>query len=391
MRIVLVSPLPPARDGIADYAGRLATAYREAGHRVGTVDSGGTVARSGDTLGALTWSPGRLWRLVRAVAAWQPDAVHVQHGIATYGTSLLPLWLFVAACRVRGISIVVTHHEVTRDVDRLGLPGRLYYGVTSRLAHVVHVHTDSARTSVLEGLRIPATRVLHMPHPVYPLPPATVTSEELAAEHGLTDRRVLLLFGFVHVEKGLREAVEGLGVLRRRSPFLLDNVCLVVAGDVRPRPPGFGKFEQADRDYLAGVQRRVSELELVSTVRFVGHVPDGEMAGWFALAEAALLPYTQSEQSGVANLAVAAGTPLLTSRTGGLGELFGAILPTFASLGPEDVADALEQHLLDQRPRDSYAAHYARIADDASPASLAERLRLMLNLPAAEVADEVLV
>ena len=391
MRIVLVSPQPPARDGIADYAGRLASSYRAARHQVGTIDARGTVDASGDTLGALSWSPRRLLRLVRAVTAWHPDLVHVQHGIATYGTSLLPLWVVVAACRLRRIPIVVTHHEVTRDVARLGLPGRIYYGVTSRFAHVVHVHTDSARTAVLEGLRIPAARVLQMPHPVYDLPAATVTAADLAAAHGLSGRRVLLLFGFVHVEKGLRETVEGLAVLAKRSPELLDDVCLVVAGDVRPRPAGFGKFEQADRDYLADVRRRVSELGLDPMVRFVGHVPDGEMAAWFVLAEAALLPYTQSEQSGVANLAVAAGTPVLTSRTGGLGELFGAILPTFASLGAQDVADAIEQQLLDRRPRDHYTAHYARITGDASPAALADRLREMLGLPAVHAEAEVLV
>ena len=179
-------------------------------------------------------------------------------------------------------------------------------------------------------------------------------------------------------------------MLRSRAPELVDDVTLVVAGDVRPRPAGFTKFEQADRDYLAEVQRRVTELGLDDVVLFVGHVPDDRMAAWFALADAALLPYTHSEQSGVANLAVAAGTPVLTSRTGGLGELFGAILPTFASLAPDDVADALEAHLRDGVSRSHCAPHYARITDEASPARLAEQLHARLGIPTTTAA-EVLV
>lgn len=389
MRIALVSPLPPARDGIADYASRLADAYAQAGHAVATVDARDRGLADG-ALGALSWSPVRMLTLVRAVRAWRPDVLHVQHGIATYGTQLAPLWTLAVACRILGVPVVVTHHEVTRDIDRLGAPARLYYAVVSRIAALVHVHTEAARHSVRTDLRLGEDRVLQLPHPVFPLPTATVTAEELARSYALDGRTVLLLFGFVHVEKGLREAVEGLGVLRDRAPQLVDGVTLVVAGDVRPRPAGFTKFEQADRDYLTQVQRRVTELGLDDVVLFVGHVPDDRMAAWFALADAALLPYTQSEQSGVANLAVSAGTPVLTSRTGGLGELFGSILPTFATLAPADVADALEVHLRDGLSRAHCAPHYARIADEASPARLAERLQALLGIPTTHGA-EVLV
>src|SRR4051794_11392650 len=167
MRIVLVSPLPPARDGIADYSARLAVSYREAGHTVATVDARGAVTPEG-ALGVLSWSPTRMLALVRRLRAWRPDVVHVQHGIATYGTQLAPLWLLALACRVLGVPVVVTHHEVTRDISRLGLPARAYYAVVSRIARLVHVHTEAARRSVRDDLRIAERRVLQLPHPVYP-------------------------------------------------------------------------------------------------------------------------------------------------------------------------------------------------------------------------------
>ncbi|MDO9377315.1 MAG: glycosyltransferase [Nocardioidaceae bacterium] len=381
MRIVLVSPLPPARDGIADYSARLAAAYSAAGHEVAAVTAEPQPdAAWAPVLGSLTWSPLGLLGLVRAVRRWRPDAVQVQHGIATYGPRLLPLWALVVACRLVGVRLVLTHHEVTRDVDRLGLPARMYYRFVSALATVVHVHTDKARDTLVDVLDVPAERVLVMPHPVYDSPAAEVPAAELRLRHGLADRTVLLLFGFVHVEKGLRELVEGLAVLVERDPAVADRVRLVVAGDVRPRPAAFGRFEQADHDYLDAVRTRVADHGLGPVVEFTGHVPDGEVTGWFEAADVAVLPYTHSEQSGVANLAIAAGTPVLASSTGGLGELFARDLPTFAGLEPEQVADGLAR-FLDAAPDPAVvAACYAGLTDASSPARLATLLSQRLGV-----------
>ncbi|MFY0407341.1 glycosyltransferase [Solicola sp. PLA-1-18] len=381
MRIVLISPLPPARDGIADYTARLAAAYRSAGHDVAAVTASPQPdAAFAPVLGSLTWSPVGLLRLARAVRRWRPDAVQVQHGIATYGPRLLPLWALVMVCRVAGVRLVLTHHEVTRDVDRLGLPARLYYRFVSNLAAVVHVHTDKARDVLVDVLHVPASRVLVMPHPVYDSPASDVSGDELRRRHDVADRTLLLLFGFVHVEKGLRELVEGLAVLVRRDPSVADRVRLVVAGDVRPRPAAFGRFEQADRDYLDDVRARVEAHGLGDVVALTGHVPDGEVSGWFEAADVAVLPYTHSEQSGVANLAIAAGVPVLASSTGGLGELFARDLPTFAALDPESVADGLAR-FLDAAPDAGVVARcYAELTDASSPARLAELLSQRLGV-----------
>ena len=382
MRIVLVSPLPPLRDGIADYSARLAAAYRDAGHDVAAITGVPQPDAVGATvLGSVTWSPVRLLGVVRSVRRYRPDVVQVQHGIATYGPRLLPLWVLVLATRLAGARVVITHHEVTRDVERLGLPGRLYYRLVSALAAVVHVHTDAARRALVETLDVAPDRVLVRPHPVYDLPPAAVTGDALRARHELQGTTVLLLFGFVHVEKGLRELVDGLGVLVARDPALAARLRLVVAGDVRPRPASFARFAQADHDYLDAVRERAARDDLADTVVFTGHVPDDEMAAWFATADVAVLPYTNSEQSGVANLAIAAGTPVLASRTGGLGDLFAGWLPTFAALDPESIADALTAFLADGIDARVVAEHYAELVEAGSPAVLADLVARRLGLP----------
>lgn len=381
MRIVLVSPLPPLRDGIADYTARLAVAYREAGHEVGAITAAPQPESIGATIvGSITWSPLHLWRVVRSVRQYAPHVVQVQHGIATYGPRLLPLWLLVVAIRLTGVPIVITHHEVTRDVERLGLPGRLYYRLISTLAAVVHVHTDAARRALVETLGVTPERVLVRPHPVYDLPPAGVSGAAIRARHGLEGTTVMLLFGFVHVEKGLRELVDGLGVLTARDPVLAGRLRLVVAGDVRPRPASFARFAQADHDYLDAVRERAGRADLDGSIVFTGHVPDDEVAAWFAAADVAVLPYTNSEQSGVANLAIAAGTPVLASRTGGLGDLFADWLPTFAGLDSASIADALAAFLSEGIDAGVVAERYAALVEDGSPAVLAELIGRRLGL-----------
>ncbi len=382
MRFLLLSPLPPARDGIADYTARLAAAYQVAGHAVAVV----TAVRQVDpawtpVLGALSWSPLRLLRVLQAIRRWAPDAVQVQHGIATYGARLLPLWILVLATRLVGIPVVITHHEVTRDVDRLGLAGRLYYRVVSTRADVVHVHTEQAKDVLIEQLGISPWRVLVSPHPVYELPSSDVTGPELLARHDLCGRRVLLQFGFVHIEKGLRELVDGLARLASRDPAVRERVRLVVAGDVRPRSAAFARFEAADRAYLEDVRRRAADGGVAGLIVFTGHVPDGEVAGWFAAADVVVLPYTHSEQSGVANLAIAAGVPVLASRTGGLGTLFAGALPTFAALDPESIADALAGYLERASAMPDLTEHYGDLTRAASPAGLARSICQRLGRP----------
>jgi len=105
------------------------------------------------------------------------------------------------------------------------------------------------------------------------------------------------------------------------------------------------------------------------------------MAAWFATADVAVLPYTNSEQSGVANLAIAAGTPVLASRTGGLGDLFAGWLPTFAALDPESIADALTAFLVDGIDAGVVARHYAELVEAGSPAVLADLVARRLGLP----------
>jgi glycosyltransferase involved in cell wall biosynthesis len=87
---------------------------------------------------------------------------------------------------------------------------------------------------------------------------------------------------------------------------------------------------------------------------FAGYVPEGEVRAWFELAEAAVLPYRRIEQSGVANLAAAAGTPVLASEVGGITEI-GSPRWRFPARDPERLAAVLTDFLAAGERRDGHA------------------------------------
>ena len=347
MKVVMVTPYV-GHDGIATYSrSLLMDPLSRRGVDCGLIASGlepGQDTPSGDArvpvaLGRVAWSPGALIGAVRQAKQWSPDVAHVQFAVATYGARCIPLIVLLAGLRsVARIPVVITFHEVTRDVERLGRPGRLLYRHLARQASVSIVHTRAAAELLTGLLGGRSGRVKLVDHPVReirtgrdadgddataghggPVPPDAAV---LRGRHGLGDRRILLAFGFIHVHKGLDVAVEALAKLRVTTPEVLRQVVLVVAGDVRRRSGVFRVFEFADRVHLRRVRRTVRRRRLDGHICFTGFVPASDVEGWFRTAEAVVLPYVRTEQSGVANLAIAYERPVIASDVGGLADLF---------------------------------------------------------------------
>lgn len=357
MRVLTVSPLPPKRDGIATYTAELSRAFREAGHTVGHVTTSPDQQPAG-RVAVLPAVPVRVGAVADAIGAWRPDVVHVQHAVATYGPQLLALVALLWRLGRSGVPVVITHHEVTRDTDRLGPVGRWYYGFVSRAATRLHVHTDGAAERLRACLRATDRDIVVRPHPIF-VPDdleSPAVEADLRGRVGDADAWIGLLIGFVQIEKGHLETVEALGTLLARRPELTDRVRVVFAGDVRRRPPGMRRFERADHEYAHRVRRRVAELDLERNVTWTGHVPDEEFTSWFRIADLVLLPYRASEESGIAGHAVAARTPVLSTEVGGLAVLFGGTPLALPGTDPSGLAAALEAAIDDPQRRRREAA-----------------------------------
>jgi glycosyltransferase involved in cell wall biosynthesis len=344
MRILFITPYPPAVDGIGDYSVALAGELRAQGHEIRVI-----AARpaAGDTpaevIGALPRSRSELRATVAAVADWGPDVVHLQFAVASFGTRTPAVIRFMRALASLPARKVATLHEVTRDTASLRGAGRAVYRRVSELADVSVVHTRAAWNALLGPVGVDPARIELIPHPRRDLPAPAARAAELRARYGLADARVLLAFGFIHVDKGLDDLVRALAILRD-EPALAD-VRLVVAGQVRARSTAFKVFELRDRLHLRRVRRLIRRGGLGERVVFTGYVPPGELRPWFELCEAAVLPYVRIEQSGVASLAAGAGAPVLASEVGGLGREFSGERWTYPARDPEALANVLRDFL----------------------------------------------
>lgn len=146
------------------------------------------------------------------------------------------------------------------------------------------------------------TPVLELFHPRFPV----TRSDDMDAQLGL--RRacgepalLLLMYGAVRPYKGLDLALEALALLTADGV----DAHLLVAG----------RFWESPQRYIELVRRYGLERRVTFDNRYI---PDDETAVMFAAADLALLPYRSASQSGVAQLSLAHGCPIVATAVGGL-------------------------------------------------------------------------
>lgn len=354
MRILYVSPFPPARDGIGTYTETIIHKLRADGHEARVIAARAESRANPDVLSVLPAKRAGLAALRDIVVAWQPDCIHVQFAVAAFGTRTPVLLLWLRLMRSTGIPVILTMHEVTRDISRLRSAGRLIYRAFAACCDHTIVHTQVALAKCVDVVRIPINRVSVIPHPTADPPREVVTSKELRERFNLGDDVVLLVFGFIHPDKGLPDLVSALRVLRGKNPALLDGVRVVVAGAVRQRNGIFRLFEFQDRIHLMRVRQLSRWSGIDQHLLFTGYVPATEVAGWFRAAAATILPYRRTEQSGVAALANAFAVPVLASTVGGLHDLYHDSEWTFPPRDPSTIAQTIAGFL--SRADDSRSA-----------------------------------
>lgn len=379
MKILYVSPYPPAADGIGSYTYSFATAMRCEGHDVRVVLPRHMHDCHEDVIGAMSVSASKFHDLSEAILTWDPDVVHVQFAIAAFGTRTVLITRWLDMLRVASKApIVVTMHEVTYETALLGAVGRTIYRRIANCCDQVIVHTEAAFNVLTGPVGGPTTKVNVVPHPSVLPPVAGSAPEDLRVRYGLGAARILLAFGFIHVDKGLDDLVDALRILRQSATVPLDDVCVVVAGTVRPRRGLFRVFEARDRLFLRRVLRQADHSTLRSHLVLTGYVQDGDVAGWFHAAEAVVLPYRRTEHSGVAGLANGCGVPILASTAGGLSEQIADARWTFPPGRPDLLAEVLANFL--SAPLGHYAAAPSRRQTTDLTSIVAQTLGIYLTL-----------
>src|SRR6201991_1851440 len=128
----------------------------------------------------------------------------------------------------------------------------------------------------------------------------------------------LLYLGRLEYEKGVHELIAALPRIRRTHP----GATLTIAGE---------------GTQLGWLVEQARKHRVLKAIRFVGHLGHAELLAVLHRADAAVLPSHYEPFGIVALEAAAAGTPLVTSNIGGLGEA-GINGQTGGSCPPRDVA-----------------------------------------------------
>lgn len=317
MRLALIGPVYPFRGGIAHYTTVLHRELCKAGHEVllisfqrqypswlfpGRSDRDPSMQAMTvvdaryliDPLNPFSW-----FCAFREISSYQPQVVVFQwwHGFWA------PAWLALSTLlRLRKrVDIIFICHNVLPHEPHIW--DRLIARSVLSLANQVVVQSSSEKAVLLD--LIPGSHVAVVPHPLYDMLAEQATSHETARQRlGIMSRTpVLLFFGFVREYKGLRYLIDALATVREVFP----DVCLLVVGE----------FWEDKRIY----EKQIEVLELERNIQVVDrYVKNEDVPMYFMAADLVTLPYTTATQSGVLQLALGFGLPVIASRVDGLSE-----------------------------------------------------------------------
>lgn len=262
-------------------------------------------------LGRVRHYPFWIWRLIALLAAGKPHIVHIQ----AHTWPIMDAFLIILL-RLLRMTVVFTAHDVLPH--RVGLFDRRAFEWIYRVSNKIIVHADRNRDVLLSQFGIDRRKVEVIPHGNYSFfPPYGGSREAALTELGCPDNAdVLLFFGFITDYKGLDYIITALPEIIRLNP----SVRLVVAG--KPDKEGFGRYDTL-----------IDSLGLRPYVKTrLEYVPFEEVTKYFAACRLVVLPYVDTYQSGVVQIAFACGRPVVASAVGGLIEvvrpgLTGSIVP----------------------------------------------------------------
>ena len=273
------------------------------------------------------------------------DVLHLHQPLSGYGVLRLPaarripiLYTFLSPAPLEYRS-----RRGTTGLHRAGLAGRAAVGflwlverACLRAASRIHVLSAFSAAQLRTLYRIAPARVVRIPGGVDTgrFRPASDRTAVRAALGIPTGRPVLLTVRNLEPRMGLDALLRAVAILREEVPDLL----LLVGGTGGLR---------------AELASQAAALGLGGCVRFLGFVPEAELAAYYQAADFFVLPTRELEGFGLVTVeSLACGTPVLGTPVGAIPEVLEAI-------GPEYVFDGMDAGAIARGTR----KHLARLAD----------------------------
>lgn len=298
MRVMLVGTYPPTECGIATHTANLQCALEDAGIRASVIrllDPADAVGPAREEVAAI-WRRGLSAGLDDALLATAgADAVIVQHEFGIYpglhGEQVID---FVDNC---GCPVLTVLHTVLPDPNARQ---RMIIDALAERSSLLIVHTEAARSRLLETHQLDPAHVVVIPHGASPnlRGPRLISSEE----------PLLLTWGLLGPGKGIEHGIEAVALMRAADGL---DVRYLIAGETHPNV----RLQQGEQ-YRDGLRALAARRGVADLVDF-----DDRYRDWDSLhalvrsADVVLVPYDSRDQvtSGVLVEALAAGKPVVST------------------------------------------------------------------------------
>ena len=305
MRILVIAPYAPVRDGIAAYTVQTVARLRAAGNDVEVLSPFPSAAHHfvqlGTVRGALQLLP-YMRRYDSVLVQYHPD-VFFKPGLGVLERERIAAALALAWRSARHVELRVHEADYARrhtGPDSLGT--RAMWRAASRIV----VHTQTERMAFHDAYGLPLNRISVAPHGGDFAARVDVSRAEARARLHLPPHEVTFLsIGFIQPHKGFDRAIRafaGLGPLSGQAR-------LDIVGSVRVEEP----------QYLAHLEELRSLAAATPGVHLhVGFAGDDEFDTWIVASDCVVLPYRHIWSSSVLERAALYERTVIASRVGGL-------------------------------------------------------------------------
>ncbi|MBU4376511.1 MAG: glycosyltransferase [Candidatus Omnitrophica bacterium] len=245
-----------------------------------------------DSLNPVTW-----FSTLHKIRKDSPDLI-IAHWWTTFWGPLY-ITLLPILKKMTGAKILLICHNV-EDHENSSFK-RLIAKKVFPVADFHIVHSEECKNRLAKML--PGTNAEKVFHPLYSVFNRNRISPEKARERLKLSGNVMLFFGIIRKYKGLRYLLEAM-------PFILKktDLTLIIAGE----------FWEGKDYYL----HLIKEKGLTDKIRVIDRfIPNEDIEIYFKAADAVVLPYVKGTGSGVAQLALAFGVPIIATKVGSLPEI----------------------------------------------------------------------
>ena len=233
-------------------------------------------------------------KLIRIIKNSQ--IIHIQYQPGIFGRmsilhfsfSYFPLIMLILKLLKKN-KIIITMHEfsLNSSTDKLMLK---FLNFSDKLI----VHNENL-SKLLINHKISKDKIVIIPHGT--IQGKISNREECKKKLGISNKRALTVFGFIHKNKGIDLLVDIL-------PKIDKDVILLIVGAPRL---------QINNDYYSYLRKKSSNLNLQERVRFLGFIKEEEFPVVFNATDIAIFPYRWIIVSGALHIALGYEIPVIAS------------------------------------------------------------------------------